>query len=382
MASVQKRGEKFQLRVKHRLLPKPFFATFDTEHEATQYGVQLKTLLSKGIVPAELLEPPKRRGDDPLLTEIIRDYMKLAPVTDSDDALLGIVMEEVAGQRLSNMSFQWAEAWVHRLKIGRNVAPGTIRKRVGALARVIDWHIKRTTAAGQMPLGNPLRMLPRGYSLYSKHDAAAVLKANGKVKVDIQRDRRLLPGEEARIRAAIMGQKRPDRERALPGDEYLLLMFVLIVNTGMRLFECYRLTIDKIDLKRRIIHVSGSKGHRGAIKPRTVPVVRELGDMLSSFIENREGLLFPYWDGSKEDRPRCSSRLSQRFATCFEYAECEDLTEHDLRHEATCRWFEMRDERGWVFSDIEICRIMGWSDTRMALRYASLRGEDLAARLR
>ncbi|MCG9015218.1 hypothetical protein, partial [Laribacter hongkongensis] len=59
-----------------------------------------------------------------------------------------------------------------------------------------------------------------------------------------------------------------------------------------------------------------------------------------------------------------------------------DFTEHDLRHEATCRWFSMRDARGaWVFSDIEICRIMGWTDTRMALRYASLRGEDLSSRL-
>ena len=75
-------------------------------------------------------------------------------------------------------------------------------------------------------------------------------------------------------------------------------------------------------------------------------------------------------------------RLSARFGTLFAYAGVTDMTEHDLRHCATCMWFGLRDAGGrWVFSEIEICRIMGWSDTRMALRYASLRGEDLAARL-
>lgn len=64
-------------------------------------------------------------------------------------------------------------------------------------------------------------------------------------------------------------------------------------------------------------------------------------------------------------------------------AQVHGLAEHDLRHEATCRWFELRRPGGggWVFSDIEICRIMGWSDPKMALVYASLRGEDLAARI-
>lgn len=384
MASIQQRGGKFQLRVKHKLLPRPFFYTFDTEAEARTYGEQLDALLRQGIVPAELVATPARRENDPLLIEIIRAYMKQAPVTDSDDALLGVVLEEVVGVRVSGLTFAWVEGWISDLKLKRNVAPGTIRKRVGALGRVVDWHFRRTTPPGQTPPGNPLRLLPRGYSLYTKHEAELLQQSGGgkQAKRDVQRDRRLQPDEEQRIRAAIMGHKRADRERALPGDEHLLLMFSLIVSTGMRLFECYRLTVDKIDLRRRVILVDGSKGHRGLIKPRTVPITTEMAEQLRPFCEGHVGLLFPYWNGSADDRARCSSRLSQRFATAFDYAGCEGLTEHDLRHEATCRWFELRDERGaWMFSDIEICRIMGWSDTRMALRYASLRGEDLAARL-
>jgi len=42
----------------------------------------------------------------------------------------------------------------------------------------------------------------------------------------------------------------------------------------------------------------------------------------------------------------------------------------------------MRQPSGiWVSFDVEICRIMGWSGTDMMLTDASLRGEELAARL-
>jgi hypothetical protein len=59
------------------------------------------------------------------------------------------------------------------------------------------------------------------------------------------------------------------------------------------------------------------------------------------------------------------------------------FTEHDLRHEACCRWVTMRgaDGRGWLFNEVEISKIMGWSDTSTMASYASLRGEDLSARL-
>ena len=76
------------------------------------------------------------------------------------------------------------------------------------------------------------------------------------------------------------------------------------------------------------------------------------------------------------------ARLSARFGTLFDYAGVEDCTEHDLRHEATCQWVTMRRPDGhWTFSEIEVCKIMGWKDTRMMLRYASLRGSDLSSRM-
>lgn len=383
--SVQERNGKYQLRVTHRLLPRPFFHTFDAEAEARSYGAQLQALLAKGVVPAELAAQVPRVAD-PLLVEVIRAYSKAAPVAPSDDALLGTMLEELAGVRVSRVTYAWAEAYVRTLKVERNLAPGSIRKRVGSLARVIDWHLRTVTAAGQVMPANALRLLPRGYSAYSKADVDALAKGKlegAQAKHDEARDRRLHADELQRVVAALEGQRRPDRERALQLDPALTMLFWLILDTGMRLREAYRLRVDQVDLKRHVIAVEGSKGHRGVIKPRQVPIKPELELRLRAYCRGRVGLLFPFWDGRAESLKATTSRLSARFASLFDYAQVPDFTEHDLRHEATCRWVEMRSPRGgWTFSDLEVCRIMGWKDPRMMLRYASLRGEDLAARMR
>lgn len=382
--SVQARGARHQLRVTHRLLGRPFFFTFDSEAEARTYGEQLVALLDRGIVPAELLARAPRGADDPLLVEVIRGYTREAPITDSDDALLGWLLPELVGLRVSGLTYAWAEGWVRRLKMERRLAPGTIRKRVGALARVVDWHLRHVAAHGQAPAANALRLLPRGYSVYTRGEAEALRAHGHEPKRDVARDRRLTGEEERAVLAALAGTKRPDRERALVPDEGFRLLFILILHTGLRLREAYRLRVDQVDLRRRVILVEGSKGHRGAIKPRHVPIVPALQPELEAWCRGRVGLLFGFWSGdaSPAELARTTGRLSVRFRTLFDYAGVADITEHDLRHEATCRWVELRRPDGaWAFSDIEVCRIMGWTDTRMMLRYASLRGEDLAARI-
>lgn len=380
MATVTKRGAAFQLRVVSKLLPRTFYSTFDSEVEARNYGEALESILARGIVPQELLSEPKAT-DDRLLTQVVADYCAGSPsLTDSDDALLGLVMRDkpIIGLRLSALTYRWVESYVAWLKSAEmNLAPSSIRKRIGALGRVMDWHILRTTADNATPIANVLRMLPSGYSGYTKADSELAAPRR-----DVKRDRRLSPDESKRIDSTLGGVKRKDRERIFTDDPAFPLLYAVIVDTGLRLFEAFRLRVDSIDLVKNIIHVDGSKGHRGYIKPRVVPIKKHLRDPLRKWCDGRVGLLFPYWDGSKDGRKKATTKLSKRFAGLFDYSEVADFTEHDLRHEAACRWFELRGDDGrWVFSDIEICRIMGWEDTKMALRYASIRGEDLSARL-
>jgi hypothetical protein len=393
---VRPRGARFELRVKHKLLPRPFYATFPTHAEADGYGQQLDAMLDRGVVPAELLAGEPRGSDEPLLVAVVRGYINGAGhLTASDDKLLGSMLGDLVGLRVSAITYRWAGDWVRRLKLQDHLAPGTIRKRVGALARVLDWHLAAAIQAGSTAAApvNPLRLLPVGYAQYTEAEQRELA---GKVvrgkplgaRHDTQRDRRLLPTEEAAIRQALAGVKRPDRERPWTGsagtgpDMAFDLFFSVIVGTGLRLREAYRLRVDQVDTAKGIIRVEGSKGTRGVLKPRVVPLQRHLREALASWCTGRVGLLWPYWAGTPEDLDPATRRLSARFASLFRYADVPGMTEHDLRHEATCRWFELRDPAGrWVFSDVEIARIMGWSNLSMALRYASLRGEDLAARL-
>jgi integrase len=376
--SIQDRpGGKAQLRVTHALLPKPFFFTFPDRSQAESVRDQLLGMLAKGVVPQELLAPAADgRRDDPLVFELISQYEVLSTPAQTDLPTLKLLRTDIAGLRASGLSYDWVERWVRTMKVKNKLAPGTIRKRVGSLARVIDWHHRRTHAHN---VANPLRLLPRGYSQYTDAEAQEA----GDAKIDETRDRRLLPDEEVRIRLALAGVKRVDRERPLMVDSDLTMLFDLILGTGMRLREAYKLTIDRIDLEKGIIRLEGSKATRGQSKPRTVPLIKDLRGKLRAHCKGRQGLVFPsLWDGKPETLKQTTTRLSARFLTLFRYAEVRDFSEHDLRHEATCRWFEMRDKRGhWIFSEIEICRIMGWTSTKMALRYASLRGEDLADRL-
>lgn len=385
--NVQVRNGRAQLRVKHKLIPRPYFFTFGTEEEAWAHGNALHAALERGVVPSELLAAPGRE-DDPLVAEVISAYLKEAPVTTSDDELLGVLLDEVAGLRVSGITPLWADQYVRSLKLPprkeatrrTHLSPGSIRKRVGALARVIDWHRRRTGSTSD----NPLRSMPVGYSQYSKTEAEAIEVRGGDAKVDEHRDRRLHEGEEARIMEALAGVKRPDRERALVADPEMALFTRLILNTGLRLKEAYSLRITSVDVERRILRVDGTKKKRGDQRPpRNVPVGTWLMNELVAHIgERKDGLVFSFWTGDEGEVRRTSHRLSQRFRTIFSYANCPDLTEHDMRHEATCRWVTMRAPGGgWLFSDIEVCKLMGWTDPRMMLRYASLRGEDLSSRL-
>ena len=78
--------------------------------------------------------------------------------------------------------------------------------------------------------------------------------------------------------AALAGEKRPGRERSLVPDPEFALLFRLVLETGLRVREAYRLRANQVDLARRVLFVEGTKGHRGASNPRQVPIKPALYD--------------------------------------------------------------------------------------------------------
>jgi integrase len=380
MATIRQRGDSWAATIKRAgLLPRPVYLTFDTRDAAEDYCRRVEAFLDRGVVPPGLL--PEQRESLGTLRQLVAAYVRAQDVPQSDQALLDVLVDAVGGgQPIADVNYAWAESWIRSLKTaGRS--PSTIRHHVGALARALDWCVRRHP---DLCPTNPLRILPRGYASYSATDAAAARAAGAAPREDEIRDRRLLPGEEDRIRAVLAGERPEGRQRPLDlrYQGALELMFTLMIETAMRLREVYTLDVAQVDVSQRTIHLHRTKNGDSRQVPLSSPALAAL-DIYRIQVDSGErrmgpwgwagGRLLPWWDGVPETLPRTTWLLSRQFARVFSAAGCQDLRAHDLRHEATCRLFERT-----TMDAALIARITGHRDPRMLRRYASLRGSDLA----
>ncbi len=146
MAAITQRGDKWQVRIRNKLLPKQvFFATLSTESAARSYAENLEGLLARGVVPVELMESDSKTAKIKLKT-LINNY-KLSSVpapAPSDMPLLDQLASEVGETLLASVTIRWSDDWIHSMKVEMNLAPGTLRKRVESLSRAIGWYIRST----------------------------------------------------------------------------------------------------------------------------------------------------------------------------------------------------------------------------------------------
>lgn len=383
----QKQSGKWEIALRHPSLPggRRYF-TFDTEAEANAYAEQWRLMKMAGIEPpAELLQP--KAQTQATLAQVVRAWANSGHAAPTQKSALGSLVMEVGAVKLTDATYAWLMTYLQRLKVENNLSPTSIRHRVQALGRALDEWMRHHP---DVVMQNPTRLLPKGYSGYNDKDKALVLAAGKAPKADQVRDRRLLPGEEERILFALSGGVMPGKQRGLQllGGNALLTMFLVIVNTGLRLKEAYTLKRGQVDLDAKVIRVQSSKQWRGKVAWRDVPMRPEVHAALVKYLATRTMLpsawLFPFMDEEPGiTMTTVSQRLSFRFKLAFQYVGITGLREHDLRHEATCRWLELRDATGnWIFRLEEVNRIMGWAaNSIMAQRYASFRGVDLAARL-
>jgi integrase len=363
MATKRQRNGSWQYTIRRAgILPRPIYLTFDTEKEGDAKVARLEIMLDRGIVPDELRAKSKET-----VGAAITSYLASAPVGPDDRMILDRYAHELREQRLSDVGYRWAEHLVDALKAERK-APGTIRHHIGAMARCLDWACRR----GDLGT-NPLRLLPRGYSAYQSNDPGR--------RVDVERDRRLQPGEEDAIRAVLAGGYVPahrQRQLALEHREAMTLLFDLALETAMRLSEMTQLTLDRIDLARRTIYLERTKSGRRRQVPLTSVAAASIAGYLEAGLQAGDRL-FPWHvadgDGATS-RAAITSKLSRAWGRVFDHAGVPDLRFHDLRHEATSRLFERTS-----LSDLEIAKITGHADPRMLARYANLRASHLAGKL-
>lgn len=322
-------------------------------------------------------------GNPAMLTRlftIVNEYEQARRVSASDRKLYSLLIAETENPRLCDMTLAWAEELVKGFKnpdrttkeaSGKNIclAPSSIRKRIGALTRACDWYQTK------MQIERPISFtsaLGRGYSQYIDGS-----------KTDESRERLYQQGEEAKVLEVLNGDL-DDKTKADLAEPAFKALYLTIRNTGMRLREAYTLRVGQIDWKRGEINVNGSKGHYGAAKPRTVPMLQIVEDTLREAIKGKRqsDLVFPFWDGHQEKHPKVSAYLSQAFSRLFKAAGVEKMREHDLRHVATVQWVTAKLEDGhYAFSESEILQMMGWSTRSMLDRYIKgYRADDLGDR--
>jgi len=369
-------------------LPGPVSYTFPNEAEADAAIYECAARRKRGerfpddFYTVRAARRPQTVVQVRTLADVIRDYQSVQVAAPSDTSLLELLIVRKGKTPLHEVTYGWAESWVTDMKRVEHLAPTTIRHYVGALARALDWAARRQD--GSMPQGNPLRLFPRRYALYTDQDA----KAAGRKIVDIERGRRLEPDEEKAIRAIVAGEKPSGRQRALDlrYQAAIECLFELALESAMRMREMFTLEMAQINFPQRTIFLTKTKNGDSRQVPMKNSAITSLKRYLSSIKEQERGMmsftgkprLFPWWDGNQTERSlkAATSLISRQFARIFDAAGCPDYHFHDLRHEATCRFYQTSS-----LTDLEISLITGHKDLRMLRRYANLRGSHLASRI-
>ena len=141
-------------------------------------------------------------------------------------------------------------------------------------------------------------------------------------------------------------------------------LVILAIETGMRLGELLGLEWSRLKLDTKVAYLPITKNG----EPRSVPLssraIETLAPIPRSLHNHRV-----FWTWSRSDS------VENAWKRAVANAGITGLRFHDLRHEATSRFFE----RG--LSLPEVASITGHKTWQMLRRYTHLKAEDLATKL-
>jgi integrase len=236
---------------------------------------------------------------------------------------------ELANKRLSDLTPEgFARYRDQRLKL---VRAATISRELGLVQRIlevakIEWSV---------PLGdNPI-------------------KAIRKPKADKARERRLQNNEWERL---IEASRRSRNSLLLP-------LAKLALATGMRRGELLNARWGDINWLASTLHIP----HTKTGEPRTIPLSEQAKRVLATLAID--------WSEDAKIVPLSAEAAKLGWARLTRRAKINNLTFHDLRHEAVSRFFE----QGLTVPEVAL--ISGHRDPRMLFRYTHLKAEDVAHKL-
>lgn len=155
----------------------------------------------------------------------------------------------------------------------------------------------------------------------------------------------------------------PIKARLRPGRR-IWAIASFAIETAMRRGEMLKLRWAHVHLAMGYVDLPGSITKNG--QPRVVPLTRRAQRILATQPRTSEFVFSTN-----------ANTVKLAFRRALERARCTDLRLHDLRHEATSRFFERTNLRA-----IEIGRMTGHSDPRMLQRYYNMRPDEFVDRFK
>ncbi len=343
MAYFRRRSGAWEASIEKKGFPR-ISRTFDTKGEAETWAATVESEISRGVFVSrkESENTTLSEALDRYISEILPHKKQLRRETNRANALKRWPISKRSLAQIQGKDI--AAFRDERVKSGGSA--NTVRLDLALLSHLFTIAVKEWGMAG---LVNPVMQIR-------------------KPKLPQGRDRRLLPGELDRILSA--------SESPVLSD---LVRFA--IETAMRRSEIAEMTWQMVNLKKRTVTLLITKNG----EKRIVPLSSEAVRILYNLPRKIDGEV---WGMEPDSITQAFNRAVSRARATYE-KECEekeekpnpsfliDLIFHDLRHEATSRFFE-----GGRFNVMEVAAITGHKTLQMLKRYTHLKAEDLAERLK
>lgn len=326
MATIEKRGPFWRVKIRRAGLPAQT-RTFDNRTKAQQWARGVESDLDKGIT-VDL-----RTAQRTCLADILERYRREVTISKrgaADESLRLKAMAQRPFARIRMSALTSSHLAAYRDDRLKEVSGATVIRELSVLSHAID------TAR-------------REWDVYLPVNPCTLVRRPPQGR---PRNRRLQGDEEQRLMAACRDARNP----------WLVHCVALAIETGMRRSELLGQIWDNVDLERRVAYLPFTKNGES----RGVPLSTRAVAILRGLPRSSNGRVFG-------ELTALALRLS--FTRATRRAGITGLRFHDLRHEATSRFFE----RG--LNVMEVASVTGHKTLQMLKRYTHLSATDLATRL-
>lgn len=162
----------------------------------------------------------------------------------------------------------------------------------------------------------------------------------------------------------------PHRERVISDEEIEILLpfltteiraiFLIAIETGMRLSEICNLKWEKIKLDKNFLILDQTKNGRA----REVPLSNKAVDIFKGIGPKKQGMVFSL----------SSDEVTIKFRDAKAESGLEGFTFHDSRHTAATKI-------ALKIPLLDLCKMFGWSSPKRAMIYYNPTASEIAARL-